>query len=284
MYQRNRILLVILLSIFQHKGANAFVSSSVLRSSHHAQSHSPPAISPANIIASIPTRTDSASLFLQAAHKDERPESSLLRRLTPAQRKKEWNNRSLKYYASVRRLEKSGIDSEVGDDNLEHDKDLLQEAHLHYYALTKIRDNSYRHAEVIYRISIEKKMRQREEEGVCDHAALAVSTLLLALHLQRQGKDSETIKKTRSVFLRFFRIVGQDDVQTCSCSAKVLQAYALFEMKRGFSRKSLELLKQAVAMDENLKPVLGWKQFRDIEDELKSRVNARKAARIAGGK
>lgn len=73
-------------------------------------------------------------------------------------------------------------------------------------------------------------------------------------------------------------------MQTCSCSAKVLQAYALFEMKRGFSRKSLELLKQAVAMDENLKPVLGWKQFRDIEDELKSRVNARKAARIAGGK
>ena len=43
-------------------------------------------------------------------------------------------------------------------------------------------------------------------------------------------------------------------------------------MKRGFSRKSLELLKQAVAMDDSLKPALQWKHFRDIEDELNARA------------
>jgi len=279
MYQRRRFLIIFLLSIFQHNGSNAFVSLP-RRSSHAAQAHAP--VSHVNIISSVPTRTTdfaSSTTVLQGStiHREERPKSSLpKRRLTPEQRKKEWNDRSLEYYATVRRLERSG------QKNLEDDKKILQEAHLHYFALTKIRDHNFRHAEVIYRKSVEKKMQQREEEGECDHAALAVSTLLLALHLQRQGKDSETIKKTRSVFLRFFRIVGQDDVQTCACSAKVLQAYALFEMKRGFSRKSVELLKQAVAMDENLRPVLSWKQFRDIEAQLNSQDGVRGASAVGG--
>ena len=49
----------------------------------------------------------------------------------------------------------------------------------------------------------------------------------------------------------------------CTCSAKVLQAFALFEMKNGHSAKSLEIIQRAVKMDESLRPVLAWKQFRD---------------------
>ena len=80
---------------------------------------------------------------------------------------------------------------------------------------------------------------------------------------------TDNIKATRAVFLDFFRRVtssGQnenEEINKCSCSAKVLQAYALFEMKNGHSAKSLEIIKLAVKMDEKLTPVLGWKQFQD---------------------
>jgi hypothetical protein len=91
--------------------------------------------------------------------------------------------------------------------------------------------------------------------------------------MQRTGD----VKATRAVFLNFFRRVAltKDDhsnndeegsiesVHKCSCSAKVLQAYALFEMKNGLSAKSLEIIQLAVQMDEQLRPVLEWKQFRD---------------------
>ena len=54
----------------------------------------------------------------------------------------------------------------------------------------------------------------------------------------------------------------------CKCSAKVLQAFALFEMKCGHAQKSLFLVVKAVAMDETLAPVLKWKQFRDVESHV----------------
>merc|ERR1712157_487137 len=81
--------------------------------------------------------------------------------------------------------------------------------------------------------------------------------LLLALLLQKQGN----VKATRSVFLNFFRKI--DDDKECSCSAKVLQAFSLFEMKQGNKIKSLELVNIAVSMDQSLARVLRWKQFRD---------------------
>ena len=49
-----------------------------------------------------------------------------------------------------------------------------------------------------------------------------------------------------------------------ACSAKVLQAYVLFEMKRGHGRKSLEIVERAVELDEELRPVLAWKQFQEV--------------------
>ena len=45
--------------------------------------------------------------------------------------------------------------------------------------------------------------------------------------------------------------------------AKVLQAFALLEMKNGHSAKSFEIIQREVQMDEGLSPVLAWKQFRD---------------------
>jgi hypothetical protein len=126
----------------------------------------------------------------------------------------------------------------------------------------------------------------------CDNSQLATTTLLLCLLLQRTNQ----VKATRAAFLEFFRIIrvqvqidnentgagaGTDtgtgainckDVNVqeryiveCTCSAKVLQAYALFEMKQGHVKKSYELVRLAVRMDKELEPVLSWKQFRDAK-------------------
>ena len=132
----------------------------------------------------------------------------------------------------------------------------------HYYARFLIKRGKWTFAEKIYRRIIDELTSEEEED--CDHTKLAVSTLLLALHMQRTGD----VKATRAVFLNFFRRVaiakeGNGEVHKCTCSAKVLQAYALFEMKNGHSAKSLEIIKQAIKMDEKLSPVLEWKQFRD---------------------
>ena len=76
------------------------------------------------------------------------------------------------------------------------------------------------------------------------------------------------LKKTRSVFLSFFRVVVIDSREadlSCACSAKALGAYALFEMKQGNVINSLEIAQKAVEFDEALEPVLNWKQFRDAQ-------------------
>ena len=97
-----------------------------------------------------------------------------------------------------------------------------------------------------------------------DYEKLAVPTLLLGLLKQRVGD----IKGTRTTFLNFFRIskaaVDETAAFQCSTSAKVLQAFALFEMKCGSAQKSLFLIEKAVSMDGTLAPVMSWKQFRDV--------------------
>jgi hypothetical protein len=160
----------------------------------------------------------------------------------------------------------------------QHDKEFVGLATKHYYARFLIKMGKWDVAEKIYRRIIDELTADPSEDN-CDHTKLAVSTLLLALHMQRTGD----IKATRAVFLNFFRRVavakddhhhhhhnnndvegsGSETVHKCSCSAKVLQAYALFEMKNGLSAKSLEIIQLAVQMDEQLSPVLEWKQFRD---------------------
>ena len=96
----------------------------------------------------------------------------------------------------------------------------------------------------------------------CDISNLAVPTLLLGLLLQREGRHDEA----RATFEGFARVLDEAvprDSAGCSCSARVLQAHALFEMKRGDSVRSIELMFRAVRMDRNLRTVLRWKQFRD---------------------
>jgi len=146
-----------------------------------------------------------------------------------------------------------------------HDKNFVRLATNHYYARHLIKEGKNKFAEKIYRRIINELTAESDDDDhECDHTQLAVSTLLLALHMQRTGDT----KATRAVFVDFFRRVAlvkeeNGEVHKCSCSAKVLQAYALFEMKNGHSTKSLQIIQRAVKMDADLSPVLEWKQFRD---------------------
>jgi hypothetical protein len=156
----------------------------------------------------------------------------------------------------------------------ERDEDYKRLATKHFWAIKKVKDGHYKQAEIIYKRIIDEIMAESSEDGECDHAKLAVTTLLLALHCQRMGD----LKKTRSVFLSFFRVVvvshtSKNNTKNhdgrhpqCACSAKVLGAFALFEMKQGNTKKSLEIAKKAVEFDPGLAPVLNWKQFRDVKE------------------
>jgi hypothetical protein len=188
--------------------------------------------------------------------------------------KKEWINRSVNYYTKVMREERRRTMGQI--DALQEAKpdyrdEFLILAKKHYFARYKIKNGRPQHAEQIYLRIIDEL--SQEEDGHCDHAKMAVTTLLLALLRQRMG-DS---KGTRSTFLNFFRIafLDMDEDTECACSAKVLQAYALFEMKQGNSLKSLDLATKAIKLDDSLKPILQWKQFRDALE----RVSANKLAR-----
>lgn len=188
------------------------------------------------------------------------------RRLQVEQQRKDWIDRSVSYYSKVMREERRKQMGQINtkEQSSYQDDEFHQLAKKHYFALQKIRDGQHRHAEVIYRRIIDELMKEEQEDHKCDHAKLAVTTLLLALHLQRMGN----IRKARSVFLNFFRIAvveNDHEHEECACSAKVLGAYALFEMKQGNSIKSLEIAKRAVQFDPtNMAPVLQWRQFREV--------------------
>jgi len=168
----------------------------------------------------------------------------------------------VQYYSTVMRKQAASAEPTLSlecDNDIMLDENFIELATKHYYARFLIKQGKWSSAEKIYRRIIDELASEEE----CDNTKLAVSTLLLALHMQRTGD----IKATRAVFLNFFRRVAlaedEEEVHSCSCSAKVLQAFALFEMKNGFSGKSLMLVQRAVQMDQSLSPVLGWKQFRD---------------------
>ena len=198
--------------------------------------------------------------------------------------RQQWIEKSLTYYSTVLRdrslRKKFGLETLIDQNrvasSLEYiepeQRQIVKRATKHYFAIQKIKNGELKHAEKIYRTAIDEIINEGEKnnDGGCDHASLAVSTLLLALLMQRQGD----IKGTRSVFLNFFRevIVNKEFPEECACSAKVLQAYALFEMKRGNPTKSLQLVNVAVSMDKSLAPVLKWKQFRDAASRDNSKV------------
>ena len=178
--------------------------------------------------------------------------------------RQQWIDKSVDYYSKVMREERRKNMGQISDDvfeSIQYQENFRVLAKKHYFALRKIKDGKHRHAELIYRRIIDEIMTE-EEDGHCDHAKLAVTTLLLALHCQRMGD----LKKARAVFIHFFRVVvvssSDDELAECACCAKVLGAYALFEMKQGHMKKSLEIAQKAVEFDKALRPLLNWKQFR----------------------
>lgn len=196
---------------------------------------------------------------------------NLLRRRLQ-QKKSAWIDRSINYYCTImreeERIEKGEILKPSLRDLKHHQYNLILAKKL-YFARNKIKSGKLKSAELIYRNTINELMNEGE---ACRHADLAVSTLLLALLLQREGKLSET----RDVFLRFFRIVNSAQLEAeengrsheCTCSAKVIQAFALFEMKQGYPKKALRLIQSAIKMDKKLVATLKWKQFREAGDIL----------------
>jgi hypothetical protein len=195
----------------------------------------------------------SSFIQLTASSKNDRHPSDIIRQ--------EWIDRSLVYYRKVMREERRRVGGQLTKDfdTKEYQDEFTQLANRHYFALRKIKDGKPRHAESIYRRIIDELLNDDEN---CDHAKLAVTTLLLALLLQRMGAPA---KETRSVFLHFFRVAVLDNMEgECACSAKVLGAFALFEMKQGNTNKSLMIAQQAVKLDTSLSPMLQWKQFKDV--------------------
>jgi tetratricopeptide (TPR) repeat protein len=183
------------------------------------------------------------------------------------QLRQEWLENSVNYYSKVMREERRKNLGQVAEEELasqEYQQDFQRLAQKHWFAIRKVKEGQYEHAETIYKKIISEIMADEDEHEQCDHAKLAVTTLLLALHCQRMGD----LKKTRSVFLNFFRVVVVNNSESghseCACSAKVLGAFALFEMKQGNAKKSLEIARKAVEFDPALEPVLNWKQFREV--------------------
>jgi hypothetical protein len=194
-----------------------------------------------------------------------------------------WIEQSVEYYSKVMREERrrSMGQLRVTDVNQpQYRENFVRLAKKHYFALRKIKENKPAHAEYIYRRIINEIVQvEGAEEHTCDHAQLAVTTLLLALHLQRERSDP---RQTRSVFLNFFRIALIENGETqCACSAKVLQAFALFEMKQGNRLKSLQLANKAVELDSSLSPLLNWKQFQEAERDRQQKQHDRAGQRIA---
>jgi hypothetical protein len=171
--------------------------------------------------------------------------------------KQAWLARSLQYYSKVMREDRRHQAGQIkGYNTPEYQDEFTLLANKHFFALRKIKDGKPRHAERIYRRIIFHELQR--DEAV---PQLAITTLLLALLLQREGAN---VKETRSVFLHFFRVAMLENRgEECACSAKVMQAFALFEMKQGSAIKSLQLAEKAVLLDPTLTPVLNWKQFRD---------------------
>mmetsp|Transcript_23007 Transcript_23007/g.64116 ORF Transcript_23007/g.64116 Transcript_23007/m.64116 type:complete len:259 (-) Transcript_23007:179-955(-) len=180
---------------------------------------------------------------------------------TRSKQRNEWIKRSTEYYEKITRQERIRNSHSGKADNIESET-FQKLARQHYFAYQKIKRGEFNHAEKLYRRIIEELWEEDAHEGGCDHAKLAVTTLLLALHLQRMGDTSGT----RIVFHRFFclAITDRSEDTECACSAKVLGAYALFEFKNGNKKKALRLAQMAASFDEDLEAVLRWKQFREL--------------------
>ena len=161
-----------------------------------------------------------------------------------------WIQNSLSYYDTITRGSTEYVRSNPY---------YLRIAMENYFAREKIKDGKAHHAETIYRRLVDELTPLAEDE--CHLSSLAVPTLLLGLLLQREERYNDA----RSVFEAFSHVLSSTvgHSHDCCCSARVLQAHALFEMKHGEPRKAVKLAKSAIRMDKNLRPVLRWQQFQE---------------------
>jgi hypothetical protein len=165
-----------------------------------------------------------------------------------------WINNSLNYYNRITR----------GAEHVQSSPLYLRSAMENYFARGKIKNGKPHHAETIYRRLVDELSRPLKEEEDCDFSNLAVPTLLLALLLQREERYDDA----RTVFEGFSHVLlTSGKSHKCCCSARVLQAHALFEMKQENPTRAVELIFRAVRMDKTLRPVLQWQQFQRAMEE-----------------
>lgn len=141
-----------------------------------------------------------------------------------------------------------------------------------YLARRAIGDNRSHQAEQIYTALLNSPS--------IDLTSFAATSLLLALHYQREDKD---IKKARSVFNNFVKTIDEysapsssssSTVTDCNCgcgedcTARVLQAFALFESRNNLLPKSAFLIRKAIEFDPKIASLLRWKMFAGLEDKV----------------
>jgi hypothetical protein len=86
----------------------------------------------------------------------------------------EWINASIEYYTKIMRGQE------------QHGAKDRRTASKLYFALQNIRQGRYHRAEAVYRRALDE-IERLDEDGQCENAKLASTTLLLALVLQRMG-------------------------------------------------------------------------------------------------
>jgi len=178
----------------------------------------------------------------------------------------EWISNSLQYYNRITR----------GSEHVQESPTYLKSAMENYFALEKVREKKPQHAESIYRRLMDEFNPRSNAAGIrmeeCEFSSLAVPTLLLGLLLQRENRFDDA----RTVFEGFSHVLDEaGGDHKCSCAARVLQAHALFEMKQENRVRAAELIIRAVRMDQNLRPVLRWKHFREAMIEYNASREAR---------
>ncbi|GMH78498.1 hypothetical protein TL16_g07826 [Triparma laevis f. inornata] len=196
---------------------------------------------------------------------------------------------SIEYYTKILKVKPE----QLNDRQLEQ---LESNAKTVYIGRKAIKRGKHHQAEKIYMNLIERNLERGYEE--LDVPSFATTSLLLALHQQRQGAK----KRARATFNLFFRIasdfysdesVVHSNPTTCAldfysdvsavhsnpttveehescicgcgegCTARVLQAFALFESKNHLMPKSEFLIKKAIEFDPSVKSLLKWKVFHE---------------------
>ena len=171
-----------------------------------------------------------------------------------------WIQNSLSYYNTISRGSTEVVQS---------NPKFLRNAMENYFALEKVKNGQTHHAETIYRRLVDELTPHEQKEEGC-LSSLAIPSLLLGLLLQREERYDDA----RTVFEAFSRhLVESGEIdRNCSCSARVLQAHALFEMKQSNPQKAVQLILQAARMDKKVRPVLRWHQFQEAMSSVNGRT------------